>query len=157
MASHRVRTAAHRSRGVRGRGVSCVAVVGTGGEACRPFVHPTQSFAASFLAVLPPTLVLQQPGPGCDEGTCTGLRGGRVPLRDVNRPGPSLVPFAPRANILASSASVSLISALHASLLIDSADSVSLNILVIFPFPSRPPHTGSAGPDEGINSYERES
>ena len=78
------------------------------------------------MVVVPSTLVLQQPGPGCNEGTCTGMCAGMVPMRDVKRPGPSLVPFAPRANILASSASVSLIEARMAALLIDSADSVSL-------------------------------
>jgi len=40
-----------------------------------------------------------------------------VRLRDVKRPGPSLVPLAPRANISASAASVSLIEALLARLL----------------------------------------
>ena len=42
---------------------------------------------------------------------------GGVRLRDVQRPGPSLVPLAPRANISASAASVSLIEALLARLL----------------------------------------
>ena len=53
---------------------------------------------------------------------------GGVRLRDVQRPGPSLVPLAPRANIFASSASASLIEALLDALLSGAAstDSVSL-------------------------------
>lgn len=54
-------------------------------------MHPTQSSDAPFLVVVPSTLVLQQPGPGCDEGTCMELCAGMVPMRDVKRPGPSLV------------------------------------------------------------------
>ena len=60
-----------------------------------------------------------------------GGRGLSVPL-DVERPGPSLVPLAPSANILASSASESLIEALErqerAVLLIGAASTASVSL-----------------------------
>ena len=84
---------------------------------------------APLTAEVPSTLLLQQSGPWCDDGAGKGWCVERVPLRDEKRPGPSLVPLAPRANIFASSASASLIEALLLAALLGGAastDSVSL-------------------------------